>query len=195
MLGLMSVLDIDQLTLLTVWVFVASHKLFCVLATFSGWLLFRYQQAWGLNAKLLLDHPTYEQLMQVYNIVVSTINYTFSYPAWDYKKQNISKTQRSFNEAFIKIICTCFVLCSCAPSICCLKLPKTMFVGRKFWDPTLSCDPLQALTIILKHVIFAGRCFNVYCIPTGQKNYWWSHVLQGWYLSKKPRLFSANDVL
>ena len=55
---------------------------------------------------------------------MSVILGTFPLPEWDHLKHNISKNQSNFDEAFIKVICTIFILCSTAPSVSCAAPPK-----------------------------------------------------------------------
>jgi hypothetical protein len=55
---------------------------------------------------------------------MSVINGTFPLPEWDHLKHNISKNQRNFDEAFIKAICTSFILFSTAPSVSRAAPPK-----------------------------------------------------------------------
>jgi len=55
---------------------------------------------------------------------MSIINSTFPSSEWDHIKHNISKTQHNFDEAFIKVMCTSFILCSSAPTVSHAAPPK-----------------------------------------------------------------------
>jgi hypothetical protein len=84
----------------------------------------RYQQAWDVNAKLYLRHPSHIQVNTDHDSVMPVINGIFPLSEWDHLKHNISKTQCNFDEAFIKVICTSFFLCSSVPPVSCAAPPK-----------------------------------------------------------------------
>ncbi len=101
-----------------------SRPFLCAGPFVSDRTIARYQQAWDVNAKLYLRHPSHIQVSTHHDSVMSVISGTFPSPEWDHLKHNISKNQRNFDEAFIKVISTSFILCSTAPSVSRAAPPK-----------------------------------------------------------------------